>query len=129
VRERGPSPIFVVIDPSSLSDCFTMLDESRSMRQLRLLRILGSRRYGATLREMTCEIGVTEKTISRDLAEFSRHGFPLEKTAGDRGRITWKLTAGWGQPPLAIVYSHLPGTAEKSTSSFVWPLDMANFFW
>jgi predicted DNA-binding transcriptional regulator YafY len=84
-----------------------MLDESRSMRQLRLLHILGARHYGVTLRELTCEIGVTEKTIRRDLAEFSRHGFPLEKTAGDRGRITWKLTTGWGQPPLAFTFEEV----------------------
>jgi predicted DNA-binding transcriptional regulator YafY len=84
-----------------------MLDEVRLMRQWRLLRILGTRHFGVTLREMARETCVSEKTIGRDLDMFVDLGFPLEETSGDHGRKTWKLTAGWGQPPLAFSFDEV----------------------
>jgi predicted DNA-binding transcriptional regulator YafY len=84
-----------------------MLDEVRLMRQWRLLRILGTRHFGVTLREMARETGVSEKTIGRDLDTFVALGFPLEEKSGDHGRKTWKLTAGWGQPPLAFTFDEV----------------------
>jgi predicted DNA-binding transcriptional regulator YafY len=84
-----------------------MPDEVRLIRQWRLLRILGARHFGVTLREMARETGVTEKTIGRDLAMFGELGFPLEEIVGEHGRKTWKLTAGWGQPPLAFTFDEV----------------------
>jgi len=48
---------------------------------------------------------VAEKTIRRDLGLFDCLGFPLEKTVGDRGRNTWKLTGGSSQPPLTFTFN------------------------
>jgi predicted DNA-binding transcriptional regulator YafY len=81
-----------------------MPDDLPLMRQWRLLRILGVRHYGVTIREMAREMHVTEKTIRRDLTLFSSLGFPLEKTAGDRGCNKWNLAGGGNQPPLAFTF-------------------------
>jgi hypothetical protein len=88
----------------SLFHWFTMPDEQPLVRQWSLLRILGVRHYGVSVREMAREMNVAEKTIRRDLALFGRLGFPLEKTAGDRGRNTWKLAGGWSQPLLTFTF-------------------------
>ena len=81
-----------------------MHDDLQLVRQWNLLRILGKRHYGVTVREMAREMGVTEKTIRRDLKLFGRLGFPLEKTVGDRGRNTWKLTGDSSQPLLTFTF-------------------------
>jgi len=81
-----------------------MPDDLPLIRQWSLLRILGVRHHGVSVREMAQEMGVTEKTIRRDLELFGRLGFPLEKTVGDRGRNTWKLAGGWSQPMLSFTF-------------------------
>ena len=62
-----------------------MSDEVPIYRQWLLLRTLGARRCGVTVREMAREMGVAEKTIRRDLELFGRLGFPLEEI----GRRPW----------------------------------------
>jgi len=69
-----------------------------------LLRTLGARRYGLTVREMAHEMGVADKTIRRDLTLFQRLGFPLLETNGKRGRKTWRLGAGGSAPPLHFTF-------------------------
>ena len=49
-------------------------------RQLRLLRILASRRRGVTAEELKDELEVSLKTIRRDLDRLSNAGFPLDMT-------------------------------------------------
>jgi proteasome accessory factor B len=81
-----------------------MPDDPPLVRQWNLLRTLGARHYGVTIREMAREMGVADKTIRRDLELFGRLGFPLEKSVGDRGRNTWKLAGGWSQPMLSFTF-------------------------
>ena len=57
-----------------------MAYETPLVRQWTLLRILCARHYGATVRDMAEEMGVSEKTIRRDLDTFERVGFPLTET-------------------------------------------------
>src|SRR5262245_58675169 len=81
-----------------------MSEEPSLQRQWILLRALASRRLGLTVREMARELGVTEKTIRRDLARFSRVGFPLEESVGEIGRKTWRIVPAGTQPPLSFAF-------------------------
>ena len=69
-------------------------------RQWRLLQTLSSRRLGATVRELSDEMGVVDKTIRRDLQLLARTGFPLLETLGEFGRKSWKLDTGPGVASL-----------------------------
>lgn len=61
------------------------------VRQWMLLRILASRHYGVTVKELAQDLKVSEKTIRRDLAALSEAGFPLQEQVVDHGRKKWKL--------------------------------------
>lgn len=78
-----------------------MADQLPLVRQWMLLRMLSSRRYGATLREMAEDMNVNQKTISRDLQLLARVGFPVSETTGDHGRKHWKLD-GTAAPALSF---------------------------
>ncbi len=54
-----------------------MRDENCLRRQWNLLRALASRRLGLSIREMADEMGVTRRTIRRDLEVFRSVGFPV----------------------------------------------------
>ena len=81
-----------------------MPDDSSRRRQWLLLKALSSRRLGLTVREMAADLGVTDKTIRRDLALFRGLGFPLEERVGEFGRKTWRIVGARDQPPLAFRY-------------------------
>ncbi len=81
-----------------------MRDDSSLRRQWLLLKALSSRRLGLTVREMASELGVTDKTIRRDLALFRGVGFPLEESVGEFGRKTWRIAPTGGQPPLSFSF-------------------------
>ncbi len=74
------------------------------VRQWILLRMLSARRYGATIREMVDETGVSEKTIRRDLKTFEQAGFPLVESVGDRGRKQWRVEHSRDDPPLSFAF-------------------------
>jgi predicted DNA-binding transcriptional regulator YafY len=63
-----------------------MHDQTSFERQWILLRTLGTRRLGISVRDMARETGVAEKTIRRDLQLFQKLGFPLMEINGERGR-------------------------------------------
>ncbi len=77
-----------------------MNEDSALIRQWRLLKLLSSRHYGATVKELSDEMKVNEKTIRRDLQTFEQVGFPLEETVGERGRKNWKVRGTKDQPEL-----------------------------
>ena len=81
-----------------------MHDKTSLQRQWSLLKSLSARHYGITVREMAGEMGVSEKTIRRDLDVFRDVGFPLEETVGDFGRKRWRITHPGIQPPLSFRY-------------------------
>ena len=53
-----------------------MSEETPLVRQWIMLRKLSALHYGATVKEMVDEMGVSEKTIRRDLESFQRAGYP-----------------------------------------------------
>ncbi len=77
-----------------------MSEDSALVRQWRLLKLLSSRHYGATVKELAEEMQVNEKTIRRDLQTFEQVGFPLEEVVGERGRKSWKVRGSKDQPEL-----------------------------
>ncbi len=81
-----------------------MSDDPALVRQWRLIKILSGNRFGASVQELAKEMGVAEKTIRRDLQTFAQVGFPLEETAGEHGRKTWRMKAGHGQPDLNFAF-------------------------
>lgn len=81
-----------------------MRDENCLRRQWALLRSLTSRHLGLTIRQMAEDLGVTQRTIRRDLEVFRSVGFPLDEAVGEFGRKTWTIKAGRDHPPLAFTY-------------------------
>jgi predicted DNA-binding transcriptional regulator YafY len=81
-----------------------MRDETSLRRQWGLLNALSARRLGITINEMAREMGVTPKTIRRDLDLFRSVGFPLEESVGDFGRKSWKLANSGQHVPLGFSY-------------------------
>ena len=73
-------------------------DKTSLRRQWSLLKSLSARHYGLTVREMAGEMGVSEKTIRRDLDVFREVGFPLEETVGDFGGKSWRISQPESSP-------------------------------
>jgi predicted DNA-binding transcriptional regulator YafY len=81
-----------------------MHDQASLERQWLLLRTLGARRLGISVREMARETGVAEKTIRRDIRLFEKLGFPVRETNGERGRKTYRLAHADNVPPLTFTF-------------------------
>lgn len=62
------------------------------IRQWKLLNSLQSRRLGRTVDELAGDLGVTTRTIRRDLAQLQEAGFPLEQKIFE-ARRAWVLNA------------------------------------
>ena len=63
-----------------------------------------SRDGGATLNDLHAELGVSRKTVRRDLTEMEKAGLPVRSEAGYRGEKAWRLTSPDGLPPLAFAW-------------------------
>jgi predicted DNA-binding transcriptional regulator YafY len=81
-----------------------MRDENCLRRQWTLLRALTSRHMGLTIRQMADEVGVTGRTIRRDLVVFRDVGFPLVEEIGEFGLKTWRIRGGRDQPALSFTF-------------------------
>lgn len=68
------------------------------LRQWSLIKSLSARRYGVTIKEVAEEMGVSLRTVRRDLQLFQELGFPLEEVAGDFGRKQWRIKQTWTEP-------------------------------
>lgn len=81
-----------------------MPDQPPLIRQWILLRMLCAKRYGMTVKEMVAEMGVSEKTIRRDLETFQAAGFPLKETVEDFGRKKWSIDRDRAKPELSFLF-------------------------
>ncbi len=81
-----------------------MPGESPLVRQWILLRMLCARRYGATVAEISEEMGVSDTTVRRDRETFQKAGFPLEETVGDHGVKRWRVDPAKTQPGLTFTF-------------------------
>jgi predicted DNA-binding transcriptional regulator YafY len=103
-----------------------MPDHSPLVRQWILLRTLCGRSHGVTVKEMAAEMGVSEKTVRRDLDTFQRVGFPLTETIGDHGRKQWRIEAQQGQ--LGMFFTFDEAIAIYLGRQFLEPL-AGTLFW
>ncbi len=62
---------------------------SSHLRPWLLLKNLCGPSPGWTLSELSEELGVSQKTVRRDLAQLQKVGFPIQQTVGTHGRKTW----------------------------------------
>ena len=61
------------------------------IRQWRVLHALESSRHGASINALSDELGVTTRTIRRDLAALQEAGFPLYDERDDDGHVRWRI--------------------------------------
>ena len=71
---------------------------SRTTRLLTLLEMLRSRRVPVTAYELALELGVSERTLYRDIATLIDQGAPIHGEAG----IGYVLKPGLFLPPLML---------------------------
>jgi len=81
-----------------------MHGESPLVRQWLLLGALGSRPEGTTVKELMGELGVSEKTVRRDLECLGAAGFPLQETVGAHGRKTWRIDPAKARPGMTFTF-------------------------
>ena len=81
-----------------------MRGDSPLVRQWTLLRLLCSRPSGLTVRELMRELGVSEKTVRRDLEMFRKLGFPCQEQVGDYGRKAWRVHPVGDTPGLSFTF-------------------------
>jgi predicted DNA-binding transcriptional regulator YafY len=79
-----------------------MAEDPTMVRHFNLIRLLGTRRRGVTIRDLVQELGVTRRTIQRDLDFLRQMAVPIEERTGERGKKTWKLGESWNRPPLDL---------------------------
>jgi predicted DNA-binding transcriptional regulator YafY len=103
-----------------------MTDESPLIRQWILLKTLAARKYGATVKELAKEAGVSIKTIRRDLETFQTAGFPLQEIVGDFGRKKWHLESA--KPPAELSFTWDEAAALYLGRRLLEPL-MGTIFW
>src|SRR5262245_12795845 len=61
------------------------------IRQWKVLHALESSRHGVTIDALADDLGVTTRTIRRDLAALQEAGFPIYDERDDEGRARWRL--------------------------------------
>ncbi|MEQ1574903.1 MAG: transcriptional regulator [Vicinamibacterales bacterium] len=61
------------------------------IRQWKVLHVLESSRHGAAIGALADTLGVTTRTIRRDLAALQEAGFPLYDEHDEDGRVRWQL--------------------------------------
>jgi proteasome accessory factor B len=61
------------------------------IRQWRILHALESSRHGAAIPALAEELGVTTRTIRRDLAALQEAGFPLYDERDEDGHVRWRI--------------------------------------
>ena len=70
-----------------------MADQSAFRRQWNLLQLLASRRAGLTVKQLSAEVGVSVKTMRRDLEMFVDFGLQVRESVGEFGRKSWHVPA------------------------------------
>src|SRR5271166_4260592 len=62
-------------------------------RQWQLIRLLTGK-YGRTLAQLRSELGVTKRTVQRDIADLERAGFPVISD-NRNGTVYWHFMEGF----------------------------------
>jgi HTH domain len=83
-----------------------------------ILRTLGARRLGMSVRELAEDRGVDRQTIRRDPKLLQNLGFPLVESTGPRGRKTWSFPRNEGCPHLQFAFDCTPHKMAKPSRIF-----------
>jgi predicted DNA-binding transcriptional regulator YafY len=74
------------------------------VRQWLLLKTLCSHHFGLTVKEAAEAMGVSQKTIRRDLESFQEAGFPLQEYKRKHGCKAWRIEGADGAPGLSFAF-------------------------
>lgn len=75
-------------------------------RQWQLVRLL-SGKLGRSLAQLRAELGVSKRTVQRDIAGLERAGFPIVSDARD-GAIFWRFVEGFSaESPVSLTLTEL----------------------
>jgi proteasome accessory factor B len=104
------------------------------IRQWKVLHALESSRHGVTIDAMAREVGVTTRTIRRDLAALQEAGFPLYDEHDEQGRARWRLDGqvlkgletGFTLPEMCALY--LSRNLLESVAGTPFQRDLGNAF-
>ena len=64
-----------------------MSDSLQLLRQWKLLQRLSDEQDGVLLTQLSSELGVSARTVRRDLGVLQAAGFPLDERLGERARL------------------------------------------
>lgn len=88
------------------SGCAFMPRGDQLSRQWKLVRLL-SGKLGRSLAQLRSELGVTKRTVQRDIEGLERSGFPVVSEARD-GTIFWRFIEGFSaESPVSLTLTEL----------------------
>jgi proteasome accessory factor B len=96
-----------------------MKSNSPLLRQWLLLQSLASTARRTTIKSLSADTGVSEKTIRRDLSILRRAGFPIAESVGEFGRKTYELASGKA-PALDFTYDEALALLLCGRNLAVW---------
>ena len=68
------------------------------------MKMLSSHRLGLPLRQLGKELGVSIKTVRRDLDVLRSVGFPISEMNGEFGRKAWRIEGKWSGPDATFTF-------------------------
>ena len=88
-------------------------------RQWRIVKLLSAAR-GLSLNELAAELGVSIKSIRRDLGELRDADIPLAESTGPHGKKTWRLDMG-ERIPTSFNFDEIAALYFGRLTSNAWP--------
>ncbi|QGJ71784.1 Transcriptional regulator [Planctomycetales bacterium 10988] len=79
-----------------------MSDSQPLRRQWNLIRLLSRQQLGVSLKELSEQLGVSQKTVRRDLTTLQDVGFLLEECVEEHGRKRWQILMNEKIAPLGF---------------------------
>ena len=107
-------------------DHFVDRTERPTIRHWKLLRLLSESPEGLPLKELAERLGVTPRTVNRDLALFQEAGIPVQETVGPHGLKLWSVAEMEGGVPLGFSYDEAAALylgrrfLAPLTKTFLW---------
>ena len=100
--------------------------ETQAMRQWKLIRLLSETPDGLSLKTLAEKLGITTRTVNRDLAILQLAGVPLYERTEAHGRKHWKLSERNLAKPSTFTYDEAAALylgrrfLEPLARTFLW---------